>query len=185
MWRCDCLLPAANQCDQFPGYRFSGALDYNSKNVKTNPTVTRYAGTEDVWRFCKGQMITILFQCERYKKNHDHSFQFSFNASNVVDDDGFKFKDDNYWSDSSVDQYDLPPSRDFRFLSRGRLPKLSPYQQTQVIMMTMTMLTRQSLKTSLASIASSPPTIATLSILKARTKGDHFTPVLNPHQFNM
>ena len=65
--------------------------------------------------------------------------------------------------------------------------QLPPYQQTQVItmMMTMMMLTRQSLKSSLASIASSPPTIATLSILKARTKGDHFTPVLNPHQFNM
>ena len=64
--------------------------------------------------------------------------------------------------------------------------KLPPYQQTQVItMMMMTMLTRRSLKSSLASIASSPPTIATLSILKARTKGDHFTPVLNPHQFNM
>ena len=122
MWGGDCLLPAANQCYQFIGYRFSGTLDYNSKNVKTNPTVTRYAGTEDVWRFCKGQLIMNLFQCERYKKNHDHLFQFSFNASNVVDDDGFKFKDDNYWSDSSVDQYDLPPSRDFWFLSRGRLP---------------------------------------------------------------
>ena len=65
--------------------------------------------------------------------------------------------------------------------------QLPPYQQTQVItmMMTMMMLTRQSLKSSLASIASSPPTIATLSILKAHTKGDHFTPVSNLHQFNM
>ena len=60
--------------------------------------------------------------------------------------------------------------------------QLPPYQQIQVITMTNfnnddddNMPTRRSLKSSLASIASSPPTIATLSILKAHTKGDHFS----------
>ena len=174
MWGGDCLLPAANQCYQLSGYRFSGALDYNSKNVKTNPTVTRYAGTEDVWRFCKGQMIMILFQCERYKK----IMIIHFNS--VLTQAMLLMMMVSNLKMIIIDQ--IPPLTNMIFHHPGTFDsclevdfQLPPYQQTQVIMMTMTMLTRQSLKTSLASIASSPPTIATLSILKAHTKGDHFS----------